>query len=149
MTWSRADETFWVVRPCRVTSSGSWGSARLTRFCTLTVLMSGSVPSEGDVQRVAAVGAAGRLHVEHVVDAVDLLLDRLGDALFDHLGARPRIAAGHLHLRWHDVGILGDRNREDRDQAGERDYDRDDEGEPRPLDEDVGDHRLSLPPAAG
>ena len=37
--------------------------------------------------------------------------------------------------------------REDRDQARERDDDRDDEGEARPLDEDVGDHGAQ--PSAG
>ena len=60
--------------------------------------------------------------------------------LLDHLGARARIAPGDLDLRRHDVGVLRERDREDRDQAGERDHDRDDEREPRPLDEDVGDH---------
>ena len=46
---------------------------------------------EGDVERVAAVVAAGRLHVDHVVDADDARLDRLRHRGFDHLGAGARI----------------------------------------------------------
>ncbi len=35
---------FWVVTPCRRTSSGNRASAWLTRFCTRTAASSGSVP---------------------------------------------------------------------------------------------------------
>ena len=45
MTWRMAEDFFLTVRPWRRTSSGSFGSASETRFCTLTVLMSGSVPT--------------------------------------------------------------------------------------------------------
>ena len=45
---------------------------------------------EGDDERVAAVIAARRLHVEHVVDAHDLGFDRLGHGLLDHAGRRHR-----------------------------------------------------------
>ena len=66
-------------------------SAVCTRLLTLTVLMSGLVPSANDDgQRVAAVIAAGRLHVDHLVDADDLGFERLGDAGFDHLGGGAR-----------------------------------------------------------
>jgi hypothetical protein len=40
-----ADDFFLTVTPWRLTSSGSCGMARETRFWTLTVLMSGSVPT--------------------------------------------------------------------------------------------------------
>jgi hypothetical protein len=35
---------FWTTTPVRFTTSGSSGVARLTRFCTLTVARSTSVP---------------------------------------------------------------------------------------------------------
>ena len=38
-------DCFRVVRPCRLTSSGSRGSAAATRFCTSTVAMSTSTPT--------------------------------------------------------------------------------------------------------
>ena len=63
---------------------------------------------EGDRQRVAAVRAGGRLHVEHAVDAVDLLLDRLGHRLLDDVGTGAGIEARDLDLRRHDVRELRD-----------------------------------------
>ena len=40
-----AEDRFCTVTPLRCTSSGSFGSAACTRLLTLTVLMSGLVPS--------------------------------------------------------------------------------------------------------
>ena len=120
MTWSRADDFFLMVSPWRVTSSRQLRLGEIDPVLDVDRVDVGiGAEREGDGERVAAVGADGRLHVEHVVDAVDLLLDRLGDRLLDHLGAGPGIAPGHLHLRRHDVGKLGERDREDRD-AGRR-----------------------------
>ena len=48
MTPSSADDCFLTVTPCLRTSSGSFDSATCTRLLTLTVLMSGSVPSSND-----------------------------------------------------------------------------------------------------
>ena len=48
------------------------------------------VDVERDGQRHRAVVGVGRLHVEHVVDAVHLLLERRGDRLLD----RERVGAG-------------------------------------------------------
>ena len=73
MTCSSADDCFLVVTPLRCTSGGSWASTWLTRLVTLTVLRSGSEPTcEADGERVAAVAARRRLHVDHPLDAVDL-----------------------------------------------------------------------------
>ncbi len=102
---------------------------------------------EGDGERIAAVVAAGGLHVEHVVHAVDLRLDRLSDGRLHHRCARAWIGRADRHLRRDDVGKLGDRDAGDGDQPGERDDDRDDDREPRPVDEDVGDHCSSAPAA--
>ena len=52
MTCSSAADFLRMVRPVRDTSWGSCGVARLARFCTLTVLMSGSVPSANVTLRV-------------------------------------------------------------------------------------------------
>ena len=71
---------------------------------------------EADGQVVAAVVAAGRLHVDHLVDADDLRLDRLGDGRLDHRGRRAGIDRGDLHLRRHDVGELRDRDAQHREQ---------------------------------
>ncbi len=64
---------------------------------------------EGDGQRVGPVGAARRFHVEHVVDADDLALERLGDRCLDHVRACAGIARRDADLRRDDVGKLRDR----------------------------------------
>ena len=51
---------------------------------------------EGDAEGVAAVVAAGRFHVEHLVDADDAGLDRLRHDGFDDFCARARIGRRHL-----------------------------------------------------
>ena len=95
---------------------------------------------EGDGQRVAPAVGAGRRHVEHPVDAVDLGLDGRGHRFLHHLCVRPRIAGGHLDLGRGDVGELRDRDGADGDQPGQHDHDGDDEGELRPGDEESGEH---------
>ena len=87
-------------------------------------------------QRVGAVGAAVGLHVEHVLDAVDLLLDRQRHGIDHGLGGGAGIARRHLHRRRHHVGILRDRKAEQRHAADQDHQDRDDVGEDRPLDEE-------------
>ena len=90
---------------------------------------------------VAAVGAAGGLVIDRVVDAVDLLLDRLRDRGLHHFGVGARIVGLHRDLRGHDVGELRDRDGGNGDRAGKRNDDGDDDGKARPVDEDVGKHR--------
>ena len=129
-----------MVRPWRVTSGGSCGCGQRGAVLHVDGVDVGIGPErEGDVERIAAVGAAGRLVVERVVDAVDLLLDRLRHGRLDDLGVGAGIGSRERDLRRHDVGELRHRDRDDRDDAGQRDDDRDDEGEPRPVDEDGGD----------
>ena len=100
---------------------------------------------EGHVERIAAVGAAGRLVIDRVVDAVDLLLDRLRHGGLDHFGVGAGIVRGQRDLRRHDVRKLRDRDRGDGDRAGQRDHDGDDDGESRPVDENGGEHRVNFP----
>ena len=65
---------------------------------------------KADGESVAAIIAARRLHVDHLVDADDLRLDGLGNALFDDRRGSARIRRRHHHLGRHDVGKLRDRN---------------------------------------
>ena len=95
---------------------------------------------ESDRQGIGTVRGAGRLHVKHLVDAIDLGLDRQGDRIDHRLRARPGIAGGDLHGRRHDVRIFGDRQGVEGDPADEHDNDRQHIGEDRMLDEELRDH---------
>ena len=63
------------------------------------------------------LAVAGRLaaHVEHVLDAVDLLLERRRDGAGDGLGGCAGIGRRDLHRRRDDFRIL--RDRQDRERA--------------------------------
>jgi hypothetical protein len=100
---------------------------------------------EGHDQRIGAVIGRGRLHIEHVLDAVHLLLDRQRDGVDDRLSIGAGIARGDLHGRRRDRRVLGDRQVEDRHGPDDDREQRDDVGEDRPLDEIFGEHRR-LPP---
>ena len=104
---------------------------------------------EADGQIVAAVVAARRLHVDHLVDADDLRFERLGDGGLDHRGRGARIIRSDLDARRHDIGKLRDGNAQNRNQAGDRDDHRDDDGEPRPANEDRRDHCRAVGAEAG
>ena len=95
MTCSSAADFLRMIRPCALTSCGQLrrGEAGAVLHVDGVDVRIGA-EREGDGEGVAAVGAAGGLIVEHVVDAVDLLLDRLRDRGLDHLGvgARDRCA---------------------------------------------------------
>ena len=81
---------------------------------------------EGHGQRIGAVIGTLRIHVNHVLRAVDLLLDRRGNRLRDDGGIGPRQGRHHLHLRRHDLRILGDRQIERGNRTGQRNDQRDD-----------------------
>ena len=99
---------------------------------------------EGDRQRVGAVVAHLRRHVEHARHAVDLLLDRRRHGVGHHLGAGPGIADRHRHAGRRDPRILRDRQVTQRDAAGQRDDDGQHRGEDRPIDEELRDHGRDL-----
>ena len=94
---------------------------------------------EGDGERQLAV--AGRLgdHVEHVVDAVDLLLERRRHGFADDLGGGAGIARGDLDGGRGDLGVLRDRQRDVGGQPDQDDQDRADRREDRPVDEEMGE----------
>ena len=91
-------------------------------------------------QRVAAVGRAERLHVDHAVDAVDLLLDRQRHGI-DHVArAGAGIAGRHRDRRRHHIGILRHRQREQRHAADHDHEDGEHIRQNRTLDEEFRDH---------
>ena len=94
---------------------------------------------EGDREDVGAVAVGLRRHVEHVLDAVDLLLDRGADRLRDRRGIGTRIACGHLHCRRRDLRILGDRQHHQRHRSDDRDDDRQHRSKDRAVDEEMAD----------
>ena len=79
-----------------------------------------------------------RRHVEHVLDAVDLLLDRRGDGVGDDLGVRAR---GSCVVTWIVGGAISgycaSGSVKSAIAADQRDDDREDRGEDRPVDEEV------------
>ena len=138
-----ADDFFCTVRPSQLHLRGELRQGGLHPVVDVDRVDVGiAAEHEADGQAVAAVIAARRFHVDHLVDADDLRLDRLRDAGFDDGGRGAGIGRGHLHLRRHDVGQLRDRDAQHRQRAGDRDDDRDDDRQPRPIDEDRRDHGL-------
>ena len=95
---------------------------------------------EGHGQDVGAVVGALRRHVHHVLDAVDLLLDRRGHGVGHHLGVGAGVVGRDLDGRRRDLGVLGHRQREERDAPGQRDDDGQHRGEDRPVDEEAREH---------
>jgi hypothetical protein len=78
-----------------------------------------------------------RRHVDHVLDAVDLLLDRRHDGRGDHLRACARILARHVDDGRRDLRILGNRKPRKRHAANDHEYDRNDRCENRTVDEEM------------
>ncbi|MCY1400589.1 hypothetical protein D9M71_156830 [compost metagenome] len=100
---------------------------------------------EGHRQEEVAVGIRQRLHVEHVLDAVDLFLDRCGHGLCQGRGIGARVLGMHDDGRRHDLRVFGDGQAEHCDGPGDEDQRRDHAGEDRPVDEKAGQvHRYSL-----
>ena len=99
---------------------------------------------EADRDREAAVGGRVRGDIDHVLDAVDLLLDRRHHSGGDDLGAGARILAGDADQRRRNLGILRDRQAQKRHGAQDRDDHRDHRGKDRPVDEEMRDAHLGL-----
>ncbi len=97
-----------------------------------------------DGQRVAAVVAALRRHVQHVFHAVDLLFDRRGHGVGHHLGVCARVRGRDFDRGRRDLRVLRDGQRKQRDPAGQRDDDRQHRGKDRPVDEKPGKHRYLI-----
>ena len=134
----RSGDCFLVVTPIRWTSD--WqrrqGDGDAVLHQHLRVIEIGA-ELERDGERHVAVARALRSHVEHVLHAVDLLLDRRGHRLRHDLRVCAWIICRDLHSRRRDLRILRDRQGEERDCTHQRDYDADDAGEDRPVDEEM------------
>ena len=100
---------------------------------------------EGHRQPHLAVAAALGRHVEHVLHAVDLLLERRGHGVGDGLRAGAGIVGDDEDGRRRDLGILGDRQREQRNRAQQHDQDGQHRREDRPADEEVGEFHGRVP----
>ncbi len=92
---------------------------------------------ERDLQLRRAVVGVDRLHVQHVVHAVHLLLDRRGDGLLERHRIGARVGGGDEQLRRDDLRILRDRQGSHRHEADDDGDDRDDDG-----DDGTGDEEL-------
>ena len=64
---------------------------------------------EGHVNLETAISGRVRGHVDHVLDAVDLLLEGSNHRGGNHVCARPGILTAHPHDRRRDLRIRGDR----------------------------------------
>ena len=101
----------------------------------------------GDVQvgadpeghRDGELAVAGRLaaHVEHALDAVDLLLERRGHGACHGLGRGARIDGRDLHRRRHDLRVLCDWQDGERAEPDQGHEHAEDGREDRPVDEEV------------
>ena len=87
---------------------------------------------------LAAGGLAGRVHVEHVVHAGHLLLDRRRHRLLQRLRIRAGIGRAQENLGRGDVGILRDGQLHHHHEAGDHHEDRDHHRHDRPVDEELG-----------
>ena len=87
----------------------------------------------------AAVGAV-RGDVLQALDAVDRLLQRVGDGRLDGERARAGVERVHVDPRRRELRILLDRQRRDRDETREDDDERADARQDGAADEDVNEH---------
>ncbi|KWT85151.1 hypothetical protein APY03_3954 [Variovorax sp. WDL1] len=91
---------------------------------------------EGDGQRHHAIRGRLAAHVEHVLDAVDLLLERRRHRLGNHLRIGARILGAHHHRRGCDFRVFRDRQPAQGDQARDQHQQREHAREDRPIDEE-------------
>ncbi len=75
---------------------------------------------EHDIDRQASVARRLRRDVEHVVDAIDLLFDRRGHRLGDHIRRGAGIGRADIDRRRRDFRIFGNGERPFRDRSRER-----------------------------
>ena len=78
-----------------------------------------------------------RAEVEQPVEPAELLLDDLRDAVLDRRGRSARIAGADVDVGGRDIGILLDRQRQQRADPAKHHDDRQHPGENRPVDEDA------------
>ena len=92
------------------------------RLCNAVLYINGrhigvGARGKGQVQAIAAVISAGRLHIEHMINAVELCLQRRGDGLRYILRAGARPAGADVHHGRRDLRVLLHRNELQRDRT--------------------------------
>ena len=78
-----------------------------------------------------------RLHVDHAIDAVDLLLDGRRHGLFDSLRGSPGVCRRHTYVRRSEKRVLLDREAPDDHDTKQENQNRDDYGDDWPPYEEV------------
>ena len=120
------------------------GKVRLRlRYAVLDIHLIGidvGLNAERHSQLHRPIVGVGRLHIEHIVHAVHLLLDRSGDRLLDGDGVRSGVGRGSDDLGWHDLGELGQRQTAHGDETDDDSENGDDHRDDWPINEKGGDH---------
>ena len=93
---------------------------------------------EVHVEEHAAVAGVGRLHVDHRLDAVDLLLDGRRDRLLHRHRRGARVGRRDADRGRGQERVLLDAERGQDERPEQHDQDRDDDGDDRPPDEELG-----------
>ena len=110
--------------------------------------MSRFEPTSNDTfERQGAVVGVGGLHVDALLDAVHLLLDRRRHRRLDVGGAGAHEGGGDLDHRGHDLGVLGDRQAGHRHEPQDHGDDGDHHRHDRTVDEEAGHATSPRPPA--
>jgi hypothetical protein len=104
----------------------------LTAFCTSTAARSW-------LQTHGPVAGVRRRVIEQSLQAGELGFDRRGHGFRNILRGGTGIEGLDLHSGRRDLGIAGDRKQPDGKDAKQRNDQADDDGEDRPLDEEVVD----------
>ena len=104
---------------------------------------------EADRDRKATVGGRVRRDIDHILDAVDLLFDRRDHRRGHDLGTGAGILPGDADQGRRYLGILRDRQAQERHRAQDREDDRNHRRKDRPIDEEVRDAHFSPPPLWG
>ena len=104
---------------------------------------------EGDGELQIAVGGRLAVHIEHVLDAVDFLLERRRHRIADDFGGSAGITGADDNRRRRDFRVLGDREGEIGRRADQNDKDRQDGRKDRPVDKEMRQVHRGSPLRAG
>src|SRR4029077_11002915 len=91
---------------------------------------------------IASIGSAGGLHIKHVFDTVDLLLDRKSDCLDQGFCVRTWVVGGYLNSWRSNRRILRYRQIVERYSAEQHDHESENIRENGPFDKKSREHGL-------
>src|SRR6267143_770629 len=135
-----ARTTSFAERPRSATLRGSRQTRLGLRDAVLYLLLCEvriGAELEGDGQCHAAVGGGLARHVQHALDAVDLLLERRRHRLGDDLRVRAGIVGGDDDRRRHYLRVFGDWQEAQRDDPAEEGEHRQHARKDRAVDEEA------------